>query len=209
MNISFRFEIIVVLDGTCLATSLMSRTTTSYLSTEIKWGHRFKPCTEYDPDRNMYIVDHSIFNKTEEIDTPLCSSQILRDIYQKIFELAAPKLSLSPSTSKYSSPLFSSLKISKAWPEEEEEQSSSVVTTSAVVHTEKMEGRKKEESSSEEELVYEDLSVEDLTEENIKSLSNLGGKKDMFQSLQNFVLEDNTKRLKIGSSERMFAETSF
>lgn len=213
------------MDGTSLATSHTSRTTTSYLSREIKWGHKFKPCTHFDKKKNMYVVDHSLFHKTEEFDTPLCSGQKLKEMYDEIVSLAAPKLTLSPSTSKYSSPLFNSLKISKTWPEEEEETlSSSVVTTSAMVHENKnkISSKKKVESGkkgaendassslSEEELAFEDLSVEDLTEENIKSHSNLIGKtKDVLHSLQSFVLQDNSGRLHMTANERKFNETSF
>ncbi|XP_023310516.1 G protein-activated inward rectifier potassium channel 4 [Anoplophora glabripennis] len=218
-----RFEIIVIMDGTSLATSHTSRTTTSYLSREIKWGHKFKPCTLFDKKKDKYIVDHSLFNKTEEFDTPLCSAQKLREMYDEIVSLAAPKLYLSPSTSKYSSPMFNSLKISQPWPEEEEETvSGSVVTTSAIVHVSKERGEKKKESdkkiarnvpsssSSEEDVAFEDLSVEDLTEENIKSHSNLVGKtKNMLHSLQSFVLQDNSKRLHLNGGERKFNETSF
>lgn len=212
------------MDGTSLATSHTSRTTTSYLSREIKWGHKFKPCTYFDRKKNMYVVDHSLFHSTEEFDTPLCSGQKLKEMYDEIVSLAAPKLGLSPSTSKYSSPLFNSLKISKTWPEEEEETlSSSVVTTSAIVHANKDQENDKKKvkrhmrkvkndtsSSSSEELAFEDLSVEDLTEENIKSHSNLIGKtKDVLHSLQNFVMQDNTGRLHMTANDRRFKETSF
>ncbi|KAJ8963563.1 hypothetical protein NQ314_005548 [Rhamnusium bicolor] len=189
-----RFEIIIVMDGTSLATSNTSRTTTSYLSREIKWGYRFKSCTTYDKVKRMYVVNHSLFNKLEEIDTPLCSSKRLRQVYSELVSLTTSEF--SPNTSKYSSPLFSDMKTFQACKEEEEDQfSNSIVTTSAIVHAKEdehnidktgqnikseMEEETDEDSSSGNELTFQDLSLDDLTKENVKSYSNLGGKTKKF-----------------------------
>ncbi|KAJ8916313.1 hypothetical protein NQ315_005008 [Exocentrus adspersus] len=216
-----RFEIVVVMDGVSLATSHMSRTTTSYLSREIKWGHKFRPCTVYDNEKNKYVVDHSLFNKTEEIDTPLCSSQKLKQMYDEIISLSEQKLYFSPSTSKYSSPIFSSMKSSiqpSPWPEDDEDDTrSSIVTTSAIVHVtrdkKKIKTLKTEKgtdsSSSEDELTFQDICEEELPKENIEPHNNLETKsKDLLDSLQNFVLDNNNRWLHLASEKREFKETS-
>lgn len=49
----------------------------SYLPNEILWGHRFEPMVSFKKEQGEYEVDYSLFNKTREVDTPLCSSQAL------------------------------------------------------------------------------------------------------------------------------------
>ncbi|KAJ8962842.1 hypothetical protein NQ318_001242 [Aromia moschata] len=138
-----KFEIVVVMDGTSLTTASMSRTTTSYLSREIKWGYRFTSCTEYDREKSKYDVNHSLFNKMQETDTPLCSGKKRREILRNLISIGVSDStgtkSTSLNTSKYSSPLFQDLKIFQTCKEEdevEEKNVSSIVTTSAVVHSE-------------------------------------------------------------------------
>lgn len=66
--------------GTSAVTGQCSKTKTSYLSTEILWGHRFQPCVFFDNEKCSYYVDHREFNKTDEVLTPLCSGQRLREV---------------------------------------------------------------------------------------------------------------------------------
>uniref|UniRef100_T1GB21 Inward rectifier potassium channel C-terminal domain-containing protein n=1 Tax=Megaselia scalaris TaxID=36166 RepID=T1GB21_MEGSC len=38
----------------------------SYLNTEILWGHRFDPVTTYNKERQAYEVDYKRFNETTQ-----------------------------------------------------------------------------------------------------------------------------------------------
>lgn len=56
----------------------MSKTSTSYMSTEIRWGSRFMPCIKNT--KTGYYVDHKLFNQMEEYLTPLCSAKRLDEV---------------------------------------------------------------------------------------------------------------------------------
>lgn len=49
----------------------------SYLPSEILWGHRFQSLISFKKDTGEYEVDYAMFNDTVEVDTPLCSAQKL------------------------------------------------------------------------------------------------------------------------------------
>lgn len=49
----------------------------SYLPSEILWGHRFQSLITYRKETGEYQVDYAIFNNTVEVDTPLCSAKQL------------------------------------------------------------------------------------------------------------------------------------
>ena len=49
----------------------------SYLPTEILWGHRFEQMLLYRKDRNKFQVNFSAFHSTFEVDTPVCSARDL------------------------------------------------------------------------------------------------------------------------------------
>lgn len=68
------------MQGTSVTTGQCSKTRTSYLSKEILWGKRFKPCVKYNNEKQAYYVDHKLFNATEEVMTPLCSAKRLNEI---------------------------------------------------------------------------------------------------------------------------------
>lgn len=70
-----KFEIVVILEGTIESTSMTTQARSSYLPSEIKWGHRFEPLVSFRKDTGQYAVDYSLFNNTYEVDTPLCSSR--------------------------------------------------------------------------------------------------------------------------------------
>ncbi|XP_017777638.1 PREDICTED: G protein-activated inward rectifier potassium channel 3-like [Nicrophorus vespilloides] len=78
------FEVIVTMTGTSAVSGQSSKTSTSYLSSEILWGGRYKPCVVYDLNKSSYIVDHSLFNATEETSIPLCSAQRLSEVIHDI-----------------------------------------------------------------------------------------------------------------------------
>ena len=78
-----KFEIVVILEGTVESTSMTTQARSSYLPSEIKWGHRFEPLVSFRKDSGQYAVDYSLFNNTYEVDTPLCSSKDL-DEFKKL-----------------------------------------------------------------------------------------------------------------------------
>lgn len=49
----------------------------SYLPSEILWGHRFEPLMSFKKESGEYEVDYALFNNTREVDTPLCSAKQL------------------------------------------------------------------------------------------------------------------------------------
>jgi potassium inwardly-rectifying channel subfamily J len=46
----------------------------SYLPSEILWGHRFQSIITFRKETGEYEVNYSLFNNTYEVDTPLCSA---------------------------------------------------------------------------------------------------------------------------------------
>lgn len=68
------FEIVVILEGMVEATAMTAQVRSSYLASEILWGHRFEPVVF--EERNQYKVDYSHFHKTYEVpSTPCCSAK--------------------------------------------------------------------------------------------------------------------------------------
>lgn len=197
----------MVLEGECLVTSYMSRTTTSYLSREIKWGHMFSPCVRWDHAQRRYIVDHKRFNQSKEVGIPLCSAQRLEEVYGDLVYQRRP-YSESGSSSKYSSPTTHSPSITspiyfrKSHVINELEE----LTTVADVH--RKPASEGEESSAEEEGAFMDLSLEDLERREMKRSSEprprtlSGTAKDFLASLQRYVTES-------GSKTKSYEETAF
>ncbi|TTL57240.1 ATP-sensitive inward rectifier potassium channel 12 [Bagarius yarrelli] len=72
------FEIIVILEGMVEATAMTAQVRSSYLSSEILWGHRFEPVVF--EEKNHYKVDFTHFHKTYEVpSTPSCSAKDIED----------------------------------------------------------------------------------------------------------------------------------
>lgn len=68
------FEIVVILEGMVEATAMTTQARSSYLASEVLWGHRFEPVLF--EEKNMYKVDYSHFHKTYEVpSTPRCSAK--------------------------------------------------------------------------------------------------------------------------------------
>ncbi|XP_067088353.1 ATP-sensitive inward rectifier potassium channel 12 [Osmerus mordax] len=68
------FEIVVIMEGMVEATAMTAQARTSYLSSEILWGHRFEPVVF--EEKNRYKVDYAHFHKTFEVpSTPQCSAK--------------------------------------------------------------------------------------------------------------------------------------
>lgn len=72
-----RFEIVVILEGVIESTGMTTQARSSYLPSEILWGHRFKSLITFKKETGEYEVDYAIFNDTVEVDTPLCSAKLL------------------------------------------------------------------------------------------------------------------------------------
>lgn len=77
-----KFEVVVILEGTVESTGQTTQARSSYLNTEILWGHRFDPVTNYNKERQAYEVDYKRFNETTQVDTPLCSAMELNEYYK-------------------------------------------------------------------------------------------------------------------------------
>ncbi|KAL1130753.1 hypothetical protein AAG570_011994 [Ranatra chinensis] len=75
--LSEHFEIIVILEGTTESTGQTTQARTSYLASEVLWGHRFQPMVAYDKQKTTYQVNFSLFDNTCQVDTPLCSARNL------------------------------------------------------------------------------------------------------------------------------------
>ncbi|XP_018561491.1 G protein-activated inward rectifier potassium channel 3 isoform X2 [Anoplophora glabripennis] len=72
-----RFEIVVMLEGVIESTGMTTQARSSYLPSEILWGHRFQSLITFKKDSGEYEVDYALFNNTVEVDTPLCSAREL------------------------------------------------------------------------------------------------------------------------------------
>ncbi|KAM7420918.1 hypothetical protein PAMA_015225 [Pampus argenteus] len=71
-------EVVVILEGMVEATAMTTQCRSSYLASEILWGHRFEPVLF--EKKNGYQVDYSFFHQTYEIpNTPSCSAKELAE----------------------------------------------------------------------------------------------------------------------------------
>lgn len=77
-----RFELVVILEGTIESTGQSTQARTSYVSSEILWGHRFFPLVSYNKVKQGYQIDYSKFEETSQINTPLCSAKELDEFYK-------------------------------------------------------------------------------------------------------------------------------
>uniref|UniRef100_UPI00358E512E ATP-sensitive inward rectifier potassium channel 12-like n=1 Tax=Myxine glutinosa TaxID=7769 RepID=UPI00358E512E len=74
------FEIVVILEGIVEATAMTTQARSSYLTSEILWGHRFEPVVS--EDEKQYKVDYSRFHSTYEVPTHPCSAhELVNDKY--------------------------------------------------------------------------------------------------------------------------------
>ncbi|KAJ8909829.1 hypothetical protein NQ315_013322 [Exocentrus adspersus] len=63
--------------GVIESTGMTTQARSSYLPSEILWGHRFQSLITFKKDSGEYEVDYALFNNTVEVDTPLCSAREL------------------------------------------------------------------------------------------------------------------------------------
>ncbi|CAB3400333.1 unnamed protein product [Caenorhabditis bovis] len=70
---SAQFEIIVLLEGIVESTGMTAQAKTSYLPSEILWGHRFRKLVTYQRSNGSYQIDYDLFHATYSVKTPVCS----------------------------------------------------------------------------------------------------------------------------------------
>ncbi|XP_050684428.1 G protein-activated inward rectifier potassium channel 3-like isoform X2 [Leptidea sinapis] len=75
-----RFEIVVMLEGVIESTGMTTQARSSFLPSEILWGHRFETMVSFRKETGEYEVDYTRFNNTYEVDTPLCSAKQLDEL---------------------------------------------------------------------------------------------------------------------------------
>ncbi|XP_047995357.1 uncharacterized protein LOC125233398 isoform X5 [Leguminivora glycinivorella] len=75
-----RFEIVVMLEGVIESTGMTTQARSSFLPSEILWGHRFETMVSFRKDTGEYEVDYTSFNNTYDVDTPLCSAKQLDEL---------------------------------------------------------------------------------------------------------------------------------
>ncbi len=78
------FELIVMLEGIVESTGMTTQARTSYLPSEILWGHRFRRLVAFQKDDGAYTVDFSLFNVTYLVPTPTCSARQLELVKRAI-----------------------------------------------------------------------------------------------------------------------------
>ncbi|CDW55727.1 inward rectifier potassium channel irk 1 [Trichuris trichiura] len=72
-----RFEIILTLDGLISSTGCSTQASTSYLPSEILWGHRyeFEKLMTYQKKNGLFQLDYSKFHRTYPVLTPNLSAE--------------------------------------------------------------------------------------------------------------------------------------
>ncbi|CAH1794202.1 unnamed protein product [Owenia fusiformis] len=68
-----KFELIVIMEGIIESTGMTTQVRTSYLPSEILWGHRFRRLTMYQKDTGEYQIRYNNFHSSVPVDTPSCS----------------------------------------------------------------------------------------------------------------------------------------
>lgn len=72
------YEIVVILEGMVEATAMTTQCRSSYVASEILWGHRFEPVLF--EEKSFYKVDYSRFDNTYAVpSTPDCSARELAE----------------------------------------------------------------------------------------------------------------------------------
>ncbi|XP_058050654.1 G protein-activated inward rectifier potassium channel 4 [Ahaetulla prasina] len=75
------FEIVVILEGMVEATGMTCQARSSYMDTEVLWGHRFTPVLTLEKD--FYEVDYNSFHNTYETNTPSCCAKELAESFKE------------------------------------------------------------------------------------------------------------------------------
>ncbi|KAH9636064.1 hypothetical protein HF086_016938 [Spodoptera exigua] len=93
------FEIVVCLTGASKNMGTTTQSRTSYLSKEIMWGYRFKNVVHKKEE--AYKIDVDNLNSVEQVETPLCSASVMKDLEEDLKAstniLYTPNMSASPT----------------------------------------------------------------------------------------------------------------
>jgi len=68
-----QLEVIVVLEGVVESTGMTTQLRTSFLPSEILWGHRFHELSSFKTGHHV-VFDFKLFNATFPVDTPHVSA---------------------------------------------------------------------------------------------------------------------------------------
>lgn len=71
---------IIYVEGVVESTGMTTQARSSYLPSEVLWGHRFESMISFKKETGEYEVDYTLFNNTYEVDTPLCSARQLDEV---------------------------------------------------------------------------------------------------------------------------------
>ncbi|VDP02735.1 unnamed protein product, partial [Soboliphyme baturini] len=63
----------------CESTGMTAQALTSYVPSEIRWGHRFEKLVTFQKQNGDYQIDWSYFHRTYAVRTPLCSAKELSE----------------------------------------------------------------------------------------------------------------------------------
>ncbi|XP_035216344.1 G protein-activated inward rectifier potassium channel 3-like [Stegodyphus dumicola] len=91
-----RYEVVAILEGTIESTGQSIQARSSYISTEILWGHRFDQVVSFRKETGEYLVDYSKFNATNEVQTPLCSARDFMEYQKMLAEVAKAPAFVNP-----------------------------------------------------------------------------------------------------------------
>uniref|UniRef100_A0A182P0F3 Uncharacterized protein n=1 Tax=Anopheles epiroticus TaxID=199890 RepID=A0A182P0F3_9DIPT len=72
-----KLEIVITITGGTMTTGQINQARTSYVPSEICWGHRFRDIVEYDSRKQSYVAVNERMHEIEQVDTPLCSARQL------------------------------------------------------------------------------------------------------------------------------------
>ncbi len=75
--LSERFEIVVIFEGTVESTGMTTQVRTSYLPSEILWGHSMAPLMTFQKENGQYKIDYTQFHNTIPVNTPEISAKDL------------------------------------------------------------------------------------------------------------------------------------
>lgn len=79
-----RSEIVVILEGTVESTGQTTQARSSYINSEIMWGHRFEQIVTFNKTKSCYEINYAKFNSIKQVDTPLCSAKVLASVMDDI-----------------------------------------------------------------------------------------------------------------------------
>lgn len=77
LSFAYIYCFFINIEGVIESTGMTTQARSSYLPSEILWGHRFESLITFRKGNGEYEVDYALFNNTIEVETPLCSAKQL------------------------------------------------------------------------------------------------------------------------------------